>query len=142
MKKNVFYIITLNRINDSYYPYTREGNLEVLISCKPSKIFEKVLEREDASLSHHMVLYFGFWDEPVDLDEERNKTLMLPITVLDLSVLAMGCLKSVEGIKTLGDLKTWTPTKLLKIRRLGEGSLSQIRVELRKHGIELEKEND
>jgi DNA-directed RNA polymerase subunit alpha len=68
--------------------------------------------------------------------EQASKVLSLPISELDLSVRAANCME-IEGIKTIGDLLSYSEAKLLEVRNFGKTSLKEIHKKLAERGLSL-----
>jgi len=68
--------------------------------------------------------------------EETERKLASSITDLDLSVRALHCLEA-EDIKTVGDLVSYTPSQLLKLRNFGRTSLAEVKEKLTELGLSL-----
>lgn len=69
-------------------------------------------------------------------EEEEEEEKKIPIEELELSVRTSNGLKS-AGIKTLGDLCTYTAKRLLWCRNFGRKSLDEITKVLAEHGLSL-----
>lgn len=70
------------------------------------------------------------------VEAEREETLDLPISALDLSVRASNCILS-ENINTIRDLVSKTEEEILNIRNFGKTSLREIRKKLEDLGLSL-----
>jgi DNA-directed RNA polymerase subunit alpha len=70
------------------------------------------------------------------VEAEREETLDLPISALDLSVRASNCILS-ENINTIRDLVSKTEEDILNIRNFGKTSLREIRKKLEDLGLSL-----
>ncbi len=69
-------------------------------------------------------------------EAEREETLDLPISALDLSVRASNCILS-ENINTIRDLVSRTEEDILNIRNFGKTSLREIKKKLEDLGLSL-----
>lgn len=74
-------------------------------------------------------------------DEKQQKTLVMSIDELDLSVRSYNCLKR-AGINTLQDLIQKSEDDMLKVRNLGKKSLDEVLKKIRDLGFELQKNED
>jgi len=68
--------------------------------------------------------------------EEEKKEKKIPIEELELSVRTSNGLKGAE-IKTLGELCTYTPSRLLRCRNFGRKSLQEVTQVLAEYGLSL-----
>lgn len=96
-------------------------------------------------IKEHMDLFVGLTEDTGEEEaeimvepeeEERNKLLSRSIEELGLSVRSFNCLKR-AGIDTIGELISYTPGEMLKIRNLGEKSLEEVTHKLDDHGLQL-----
>ena len=70
------------------------------------------------------------------VDEDLIRKLQMPITELDLSVLASNCLESAK-VNTVADLVTKSESDLLKVRSFGKTSLREVKRKLADLNLEL-----
>ena len=75
-------------------------------------------------------------EKAMAVEAEREETLDLPISALDLSVRASNCILS-ENINTIRDLVSKTEEEILNIRNFGKTSLREIRKKLEDLGLSL-----
>ncbi len=68
--------------------------------------------------------------------EELRRKLEMPVSSLDLTVRAQGCMEA-HGIKTVGDLVKLREADLLKLRNFGKITLMEVKTKLRDLGMYL-----
>lgn len=74
-------------------------------------------------------------------EDEREKTLEMPIEELDLSVRSYNCLKR-AGINYVHELTQKTENDMVKVRNLGKKSLEEVQQKLAQLGLSLRKEEE
>ena len=74
-------------------------------------------------------------------EDEREKTLEMPIEELDLSVRSYNCLKR-AGINYVHELTQKTENEMVKVRNLGKKSLAEVQQKLAQLGLSLRKEDE
>jgi DNA-directed RNA polymerase subunit alpha len=76
---------------------------------------------------------------PIQMSEEDQAKLNVPVTELNLSVRARKCMNRL-GINTLGDLIQRTADELLESKNFGMTSLGEVREKLQAYGLSLRGE--
>ena len=97
------------------------------------------------AVSHESITFSEVCDRAQHLtdwvNEVQNIKLSIPIDTLALPARPINCLKA-EGIKTIGDLITWSAADLLRTPNLGKKSLREIAEVLKAEGLHLNSENN
>lgn len=75
-------------------------------------------------------------DKPIQLDDETERKLALPIEELNLSNRCLNCLRA-ENILTVRDLLNYTEPQLLRLRNFGTTSLNEVKTRLEELGLSL-----
>jgi len=99
-------------------------------------------------LIEHYRLFLGLTSDVENVEiisdkqeNERAKTLEMPIEELDLSVRSFNCLKR-AGINTVGDLVEKTDEEMIRVRNLGKKSLEEVKQKLAALGLNLKEAED
>jgi DNA-directed RNA polymerase subunit alpha len=99
-------------------------------------------------LIEHLDLFCGLSKKAEDIEvmvekeeDERDKTLEMPIDELDLSVRSYNCLKR-AGINYVHELIEKTENEMAKVRNLGKKSLEEVQQKLAEQGLSLRKEEE
>lgn len=71
-------------------------------------------------------------------EEQRKRSLELPIEILDLSIRPYNCLRK-EGVKKIKDVISYTKTDIYNIEQMGEKSALQIFEQMKNLGFELKE---
>ena len=74
-------------------------------------------------------------------EDQKEKTLEMPIEELELSVRSFNCLKR-SGVSTVGDLTKRTENDMMKVKNLGKKSLEEVIEKLHNLGLDLMKEEE
>lgn len=109
---------------------------------------EEAISLSAKVLIEHLDLFCGLSQKAEDLEvmvekeeDEKDKTLEMPIDDLDLSVRSFNCLKR-AGINYVQELTERTANEMAKVRNLGKKSLEEVQQKLAELGLSLRKEEE
>lgn len=109
---------------------------------------EEAISLSAKVLMEHLDLFCGLSKHAEDIEvmiekeeDEKDKTLEMPIDELDLSVRSYNCLKR-AGINFVHELTEKTENEMAKVRNLGKKSLEEVQQKLADLGLSLRKEEE
>ncbi len=107
---------------------------------------DEALLQASAILKHHLDIFVDFDKEPVEFEEQEEKSstqdsalkklLNMSVNEIELSVRAANCLNN-ANITTVGQLAMKSEAEMLKYRNFGKKSLNEIKDKLSQLGLSL-----